>query len=270
MSLRHTTTVWMSEADFVDSGLRRWMTVVGPVGRALRGKGPRETDPGFSDWMGGDDLAEAGYRLAHALELASRIGKGSIELPLNAPACDALAVVLTRIKDEDNLTDATREVIDKLLLRVNWAKVELERSNEAWAYAEDMQQETVYFSGFEETEVAHWMGIMEAEIENGRREALADAERLVDIRMHDQYSQAPAGRSFTGDSETFRWLRDVIGEGYEVAQDWERTTSEFAVPRYELLLKKIDDTIERLDDLESDEYLRATARVGSEVLANQN
>ena len=245
MTSRHTATVKFLQQDLID-----WR-LVEPLG--LRGHRDLSGQP-LDRFAGGNELSmsrpmvRARNQLKREFMKAFMISTDCLIVDLEAQSCDALVALMVEARVDREFCLAQSGGLDRAIRYVQSAREHLIRTEEAWLGTDEMPLETIYFTDFEQGEVWHWMSIYEAENDNGRRDFLSPAERLIDIRLHDQWGRDPNLGSFTGDLETFLALGAIMEEASQVAQDFGYA----AERKHEILKGKLDDVIESLTKLEQD------------------
>ena len=245
MTSRHTATVKFTFQDLVD-----WR-LVEPLGLieqpVLSGQSLDRSAGGNARSMS-RPMVRARNQLKREFTKAWMISPDCLIVDLEAQSCDALVALMFEARVDREPCQARAEGLDRAIRYVQSAREDLIRTEEAWLGTDEMPLETIYFTDFEQGEVWHWMDIYEVENGNGRRDFLTPEERLIDIRLHDQWVHDPNLGSFTGDRETFLALRAIMVEASQVAQDFG-----YAVERkHEILKGKLDDVIESLTKLEQD------------------
>lgn len=243
MTLRHTTPITFTRKDLDDWGLT---TRLGLSANHDDTVPPAVQSHVDDERLMSSRMAKARNLLSHEFRKAVLMSSEQLRVQLDINACDVLAALMIDARVE---RDPQSEEFDQAIGRVQSTREELRRTADAWRSTDAMPLETLYFTAFEDKEVCHWMAIYEAENDNDRRDFLTHAERLIDIRLHDQWYQSLTLGCITGDRQTFGALRAIMQEANEVAQGFD----EASVIKYGILLDKLDAVIESLEELESDE-----------------
>lgn len=253
MTLRHTATLTFSLKWLDGLGLTSRFGLSGQGWISADGQSPSCVNPKTASVQ---RFERVHNQMVRELNRAILMSTGIVRIELDMDACDALSALLVELRINSGGKRAESEDFDWALRYVQSARRNLVETAEAWRDTDHLELETIYFTKYEVTEVAHWMEINDYEVENGRRDGMPETERLADIRLHDQFARMPGHRCFTGDLGTFKALRTTMEEAQEVAIDRDCLGLECADLRYRDLMGKIDDAISNLETLDSDQRWR--------------